>query len=130
MAYHMNRAYNADAQGSLIHGWALIRQANHNLKTGSKSDAEVESYEAIGYLNSSSAGITRMGAPGVTGIAMFMDQAMTQLLGIPIPGESQASNATKQHYEHVISVFNNAFYPLSSKNFGSITTQQLRKKYG
>jgi hypothetical protein len=122
MTHRTNDSYKANAQGSLVLAVGLIGQADASLKKGDLKTATVLGYEGIGYIRASSGGMEQLGVRNVSGLASFLDQSMSNLLG------NQPSDATtKVHDEQVIAVLESSFKPFGRINFGSMNDSQLEQ---
>jgi hypothetical protein len=117
-----NQNYKANAQANLVLGVTIIGQADGLTKNGNAKGAIALAYEGIGYLRGSDRGMQQLGVNNVSGIANFLDQAMTNLLDL---GKQPADAATKAHDQQVINVLEKSFKPFGRVNYGSLNNAQL-----
>lgn len=114
--------YKANAQGSLVTGVGLIRQGDAALEKGDSKTATIIAYEGIGYIRASSGGMDQLGIRNVSGLASFLDQAMSNLLG-----NQPANVSKKEHDRRVITVLEGSFKPFGRIDFGAINDVQLEQ---
>jgi len=114
--------YKANAQGDLVTGVGLVGQADAALRKGELKSATILAYEGIGYIRASSGGMEQLGVRNIAGLASFLDQLMSNLLG-----NQPADATTKSHDERVITVLENSFEPFGRINFGSIDDSRLQE---
>ncbi|EPZ45622.1 hypothetical protein [Alicyclobacillus acidoterrestris] len=119
---HQN--FKTNAQANLVLGVGLIGQAHDLIKRGNAKAATPVAYEGIGYLRASAGEMEQLGVDNVSGVASFMDQAMSNILDLD---KQPADTGTKEHDQQVIETLESNFKPFARINYGSMSDGQLKQ---
>ena len=123
LSFRHTHGLNVGARAEFIQGAGSLSQGIHDYENGKNAAAQEQLTRGVYFLKASSYVMTQLGVTGVTGLGMYFDKAREYLLS-----DSNASQTQQgKHYEHVLEVFNSAFSPFYTMNYGSMNNSNLEQ---